>query len=178
MAKLNEKNKITEKIIHLMVTPLCDRKCPHCCNNQYDFDEIQHITNEELLNTEILFLTGGEPFQYSNPNAIARYYKIKYPNIKKIIVYTNAFELAYYLQNGGDLEYIDGVNVSLKNLTDKFVFESVINNHNQVKKLTDNRIYAFPGTEDVIFDKEHYEKYNRKWQVEFIPASDSIFRKL
>ena len=32
---LNKKTDRTVKNIHLMVTPLCDRKCPNCCNNLY-----------------------------------------------------------------------------------------------------------------------------------------------
>lgn len=55
------------------------------------------VTDEELRNAEVLCLTGGEPFKYTQPNAIASYYKRNYPNIKKIYVYTNALEFAEYL---------------------------------------------------------------------------------
>ena len=48
MAKLNEKNENTEKVIHIMVTSLCNRKCPDCCNNQYDLNDIPYVTDEEL----------------------------------------------------------------------------------------------------------------------------------
>ena len=33
---LNEKTERTEKIIHLAITTLCDRKCKYCCNNCKD----------------------------------------------------------------------------------------------------------------------------------------------
>ena len=41
MAKLNEKTEETKKIIHLMITEKCNRKCPDCCNNQYDLNSIE-----------------------------------------------------------------------------------------------------------------------------------------
>ena len=67
MAILNEKNDITEKIIHIMITSLCDRNCPYCCNNQYDLNDIPYATSEELSKANTVCLTGGEPFMYSNP---------------------------------------------------------------------------------------------------------------
>ncbi len=114
MVKLNNKNEKTEKIIHLMVTSLCDRDCPDCCNKQYDLNNIPYVTNEELKNANTLCITGGEPFKFSNPNEIARYYRIKYPNIKNVYVYTNAIELEEYILRGKHLEYIDGVSISIK----------------------------------------------------------------
>lgn len=36
MAELNPKTDATKKVIHLMVTPLCNRNCRYCCNKQYD----------------------------------------------------------------------------------------------------------------------------------------------
>ena len=59
MALLNEKNSITEKIVHIMITDKCNRKCPHCCNNQYDIYSIPVVTDEELKRAEYVFLTGG-----------------------------------------------------------------------------------------------------------------------
>ena len=96
MAVLNEKNENTVKNIHLMVTSLCDRDCPYCCNKQYDLSTISQVSNEELCRAENIFLTGGEPFTFSQPAEIADCLKRKYKNIKKVIVDTNAYELYCY----------------------------------------------------------------------------------
>ena len=176
MVKLNDKNEKTEKIIHLMVTSLCDRKCPDCCNKQYDLNEIPYVTDNELKNAKILCITGGEPFKFSNPNEIAYYYKTKYPNIKNVYVYTNATELEEYLLRGKHLEYIDGVSVSIKNRVDAFVFKSYIVENENITNLSSNRLYVFNN----LFDEEvdGFTVIQREWQKEFVPANDSIFRKI
>ena len=38
-AILNEKNEVTEKVIHIMITNKCNRNCPFCCNNQYNVND-------------------------------------------------------------------------------------------------------------------------------------------
>ena len=176
MVKLNNKNENTEKIIHLMVTSLCDRDCPDCCNKQYDLNNIPYVTDEELKNANTLCITGGEPFKFSNPNEIARYYRIKYPNIKNVYVYTNAIELVKYILREKHLEYIDGVSVSIKNKVDAFAFKSYIAIDKRITKLPSNRLYVFNN----LFDEEvdGFTVIQREWQKEFVPANDSIFRKV
>lgn len=107
MAVLNVKTDITKKIIHLMVTPLCNRNCKYCCNKQYDINNIPYVTDEELREAEVLCLTGGEPFLFTNPCWIARYYKKRYSNIKRIYVYTNAKELYLWLAGYNLIHNID-----------------------------------------------------------------------
>lgn len=176
MAKLNDKNENTEKIIHLMVTSLCDRKCPDCCNKQYDLNDIPYVTEEELENANTLCITGGEPFKFSNPNEIARYYRIKYPNIKNVYVYTNAIELVEYILRGKHLEYIDGVSISIKNNVDAVAFKSYVATDKRITKLPSNRLYVFNN----LFDEEveGFTVIQREWQKEFVPANNSIFRKV
>ena len=179
MAKLNKKNKDTEKIIHIMVTSLCNRKCPDCCNNQYDLNSIPYVTDEELNNAEAICITGGEPFAYSNPCAIAYKLKSNYPNIKKIYVYSNADELVEYLAEGGSFYSIDGITVSVKNRRDKVAWEVYLLDvyQDDFLKLPSNRLYVFPGFEDVKCP-QGIPKESRVWQKEFVAAPDSIFRKL
>ena len=97
MSILNEKTEETSKKIHLMVTNLCSRHCPNCCNKCYSLDDIPLVTEDELKNCETLFLTGGEPFEFCNVDALAKYYKEHYPNIENVIVYGNIKEFAGYL---------------------------------------------------------------------------------
>ena len=172
---LNEKNDKTKKIIHLMVTSLCLRNCPHCCNKQYDLNEIPYVTDEELKECEILCLTGGEPFEFTNPEKIARYYKNKYPNIKKIYAYTNAFELYRYTRNN-IVWYgaIDGYSVSIKTKKDLEAFETICSYSGFVGK--SNRLYVF----DNLMPKYtgNFQIFKREWQEDFTPSDDSIFRKV
>ena len=177
MAKLNEKNENTEKVIHIMVTSLCNRKCPDCCNNQYDLNDIPYVTDEELKKADTICITGGEPFAYSNPCEIAFLYKTKYPNIKKIYVYTNALELANYLHDGGTIYAIDGLTISIKNEIDSLYFKRFLYNNEKVNALNDNLLYVFPGFEDVRCP-ENMTKKKRVWQKVFIAAPNSIFRKV
>lgn len=179
MANLNEKNEQTEKVIHIMVTSLCNRNCPDCCNNQYDLNSIPYVSDEELKNAETICITGGEPFAYSNPCGIAAKLRQKYQNIKKIYVYSNATELAEYLAEGGGLYCIDGVTVSIKNKKDKEAWEIYLLDtyQDEFLKLSDNLLYIFPGFENIICPDTISIK-KRVWQKEFIAAPNSIFRKL
>ena len=79
-------------VLHLLTTNLCLRNCPHCCNKQYDLNEVPYVSEKELKLVEDVCLTGGEPILFSNVSAIATYLKQKYPNIKKVYVYANAKE--------------------------------------------------------------------------------------
>ena len=174
-AILNAKTELTEKIIHIMVTTLCNRNCRYCCNKQYDLNDIQQVTEEELKNAHTICITGGEPFLYIEPNQIAKYYKTHYPNIKNIYVYTNALELADYLtQHTNTLEYIDGVNVSIKNVKDKNKFDIIVQD-NRIKSMKSNLVYVFNDLFPKITD--NFTVFSRKWQKDFIPAPDSIFRR-
>lgn len=175
MAKLNKKNKKTEKIIHLLITSLCNRNCEFCCNKQYDLNKIPYVTDEELKNAETLLLTGGEPFLFSNPCEIATHYKLKYKNIKNIYVYTNALELLRYLNLNKFLNGIDGLSVSIKNELDLWAFNKLVKNP-KINKLTSNRVYIF----DNLIPEElgNFKLIIREFQKDFQPAIDSIFRKI
>lgn len=173
---LNEKNERTEKVIHLMVTSLCRRNCKYCCNKQYDLNDVPYVTDKELKKCHILCITGGEPFAFTNPNDIAFYYKQKYLNIRKVYVYTNAVELVWYLANHHDtLCSIDGINVSIKTEADRKVFKSLVSNP-LMNHMKDNQLYVF----DNLFpdDTTGFKVIERQWQPEFVPADDSIFRKI
>lgn len=178
---LNERNEKTKKVIHIMVTSLCNRNCPHCCNKQYDLNDIPYVTDEELKEAEVICITGGEPFLYSNPDKIARHYKQAYPNIKKIYVYTNALELYDYMCDRSytnPFKYIDGLNVSIKTSSDLLYFSQIYAyDLGYIFDNMDNRLYYF---DDDLKPAEHdnFQFIKRDWQEEFVPADDSIFRKV
>lgn len=176
MAALNPKNIETEKVIHLMITNKCDRNCKYCCNKQYDVNKIPIISNEELEKAERLYLTGGEPFAYANPCDVADTLKRLYPNINRAIVYTNAWELAAYLHNGGNIWGIDGLTISLKNSVDKMAFETDIVNNENIKSLPYLRTYIFEEAGPVNCPS-NFNPQKRVWQKEFNAAPGSIFRR-
>ena len=64
----------------IMVTSLCDRDCQYCCNKQYDLNDIPYITSEELSRMKEIYITGGEPFRYSDPCNIAKKLKRELKN--------------------------------------------------------------------------------------------------
>ena len=177
MAKLNEYNEKTKGNIHLMVTTLCDRDCKYCCNKQYDLNDIPQVTDEELKNCHTVYITGGEPFLFANPNAIAEELKKKYPNIKAVRVYTNAFALSYYLHVlDCQISEIDGLSVSIKNQADVYSFEELVADL-RVRRKKSNVLYIFPGF-DIPRDVGNFKVIKREWQEDFVPEPTSVFRRI
>ena len=175
---LNEKTEKTEKVIHLMVTSQCLRNCKYCCNKQYDLNSIPYVTDEELKKCKVLCITGGEPFSFTNPNEFAIFYKRRYPNIEKVYVYTNAKELKDYLDKYNPTVEnwkIDGLNVSIKHNLDRECFSQIKDNP-LIKSMKHNPLYVYE--ELYPEDSGNFTVKLRKWQKEFVPADDSIFRKI
>ena len=48
--------------LRLVVTAKCHNRCPMCCNNRFDLNELPKL---ERLNYEEIMITGGEPMLYS-----------------------------------------------------------------------------------------------------------------
>ena len=82
--QIAERENDMPKTLHLLVTSLCRRNCPHCCNKQYDLNDVPYVTDEELDEVENVYLTGGEPFYYANPYQIALKLRLEHKNIKRI----------------------------------------------------------------------------------------------
>lgn len=177
---LNEKTEETVKKIHLLTTRLCSRKCPNCCNILYTDDIVPFVSDEELSKCKELYLTGGEPFQFTNPNEIAKWFKDKYKNIKKVIVYSNTSELKNYLIQGGLVNNLDGISLSIKNKKDAEDFELFVSRHPEVNKLKNNRLYVFNKLLNEKSNTNSFKRYDREWQslAEYKPAPDSIFRRM
>lgn len=167
---------MNNEIIHIMITSLCNRTCKYCCNKQYDLNDVPYVTHEELTKAHTILLTGGEPFVYSNPAAIATYYKSQYPNIKNVYVYTNAFELCEYLETSDNsLLDIDGVSVSIKTKGDRFAFYKIIQDF-RIRSMRSNYLYVFGNLFPEITG--NFKVIERKWQKNFVPDQNSIFRKV
>ena len=161
--------------LHLVVTSLCDRRCKYCCNNQYDVRNIPYVTDDDFEQCNMLCITGGEPFVYSNPCNLAKRYRKQFPNLKSVLVYTNAKELNDYLNGGGTIHDIDGLNISCKTKSDVKIFENSLSHHPQVIKLNMNRVYDFTGLLNDCPDG--FGLIDREWQKVFQPAENCIFRR-
>lgn len=162
--------------LHLVVTNLCDRNCKYCCNKKYDIPQLPYATDENFKWADMLCLTGGEPFEYANPCNLAKKYRKQYKNLKAIIVYTNAKELADYLDNGGTIHDIDGVNISVKDIDDLTAFLNPIICTPEIQALRMNRIYDFTGKISPI-DFPDFNIILREWQKDFIPAKNCLFMR-
>lgn len=177
---LNDYTENTKGIIHLLTTSLCDRDCKYCCNKQYNLNDIPHVTEDELKNCHTIYITGGEPFLFSQPNNIAQYLRKKYRNIENVGVYGNAKALNEYLINGGDLNFITHLSISIKSVQDYKSLSYIIACPKvRIKPKQNNRLYIMHDSQE-LHEKvlEVFTVIQRGWQEEFIPASDSIFRKV
>ena len=176
---LNDYTENTKGIIHLLTTSLCDRNCKYCCNKQYSLNDIPYVTESELRNCHTVYITGGEPFLFSQPNNIALHLRRKYPNVKNVGIYGNANALREYLLRGGDLNYITHLSISVKDMQDYNSLPDIIINPKVIKSKQNTRLYLMYSLQEL--NKKISEVFTiiyRVWQEEFTPASDSIFRKI
>jgi hypothetical protein len=156
MNNLNDYTNKTKGVIHLLATSLCDRDCQYCCNKSYNLEDIPYVTQEELLNAHTICITGGEPCLFSDPYAIANYYKNKYSNIKDIYLYANAEAYGQYLEKeavvytfGGAAvakqTSITGLSLPIKNRADLDVLIKLYTTENQRQPWVgkSNQLYNF-----------------------------------
>jgi MoaA/NifB/PqqE/SkfB family radical SAM enzyme len=178
--QLNDRNEKTKGVIHLMVTSLCNRHCKYCCNRFYSLDDVPQVTDEELKEAHTVCITGGEPVVYSNPVAIAEWLKEHYSNIKRVILYANAEELYEYFEDGHSIrDEIDGLSVSVKTIDDKFAFEDIVEKYwYKLPTSKNNRCYVFNKKLMPDIVRGYFTVTEREWQKEFVPADDSIFRRI
>lgn len=175
------------KTAHILITDRCNRTCKFCCNKQYDLNTLSPVTYSELWETEMICLTGGEPFLYGQPLKIAKYIKKHYRGTTPIIVYTNAYELYLYLlrkqHKPKKWKYINGLTISIKNEQDRSAFECMAKDFSETINLLEyNKVYVFG---DYLMPKKYIYNYfgekiipiNREWEPDFKPAGNSIFRK-
>lgn len=107
------------KILRLLVTKNCPRKCEGCCNKQFDLDNLStptHFDYDEII------LTGGEPLLYPQQlhNLIEQIRKV---SNAKIYVYTA--EIKKVVDVLGILYLVDGMTVSLHEQSDIYALEKL-----------------------------------------------------
>lgn len=169
-------------VMHLLITDKCDRDCKWCCNKQYDVNDIPVATKEEYESVNTVCLTGGEPFKYGEPCAVAMWLKATYPNIKNVYVYTNAAPLLEWIEKNDSNRFgclgflfLDGLSVSTKTVDDIGAFQ-IFAAHPLIKQLKSNYLYVMNGLYPLYTG--NFKVINREWQEEFKPAKNTIFRRL
>ena len=169
-------------VMHLLITDKCDRDCKYCCNKQYDVNSIPIASKEEFESVDTVCLTGGEPFKYGEPCAIAMWLKGKYPNIKNVYVYTNAAPLLEWIEKNDTNRFgctgflfLDGLSVSIKTVDDLGAFQ-IFTVHPLIKLLKSNYLYVMNGLYPLYTG--NFKVIKREWQEEFKPADNCIFRRI
>ena len=176
-------------VLHLMVNNTCSNDCPLCCNKQYNVDEIPVVTVEELKNVDTICLTGGQPM-YSIKTCIRLCNEIEhsYKNIKQIFIYVNGAEFLYSHNEPEDLECLVACSPVKYGLTMSPKCENDWNGLELLSKeqylylFKSNRIYCFSNKEieraKEVFSNKSVEFVKRVWQKDFVPAPNTIFRRL
>ena len=157
------------KVIYLITTSLCLRD-----NRQHDFNGIPYVTEKELSSAEAVYITGGEPVLFSDPNNIASYLKNRYKNIRKVYLCANVTETNMFLNRGGNLSHINGVVLSITQEYDQLLFSFVSRViRDKFPEVKDNRIFVSDGL--MPDDPVGFKVIN---QENFRPADGSILRKV
>lgn len=173
------------EILHLMVNNTCNNNCPLCCNKQYDVDEIPVVTVKELQKVKTICITGGEPFiSYDIYDFLRGLFK-QYKNIEECFIYTSGGELdgeAFQLVTLQELFNVKiGLSIGPKSKFDRIVLRQRNIIPRIINKLYTNRLYCFNDLDRSLIDiysNLNIEIIDRKWQEKFVPAPNTIFRRL
>lgn len=178
-------------VLHLMVNNTCTNNCLLCCNKQYDIENLAVVTVKELQSIDTICFTGGAPML--NLQSLALFstgLERTYPNINRIYIYMNGAELSsVYNQNEVSLKIFKnfplnshihfGLTMSPKCEKDWEIIRLI---SHSLEYYTSNRLYCFSDTDVAkakeIFPNGNVEIIKREWQVHFIPAPNTIFRRL
>jgi len=178
------------KDLHLFITNECHLNCPLCCNKQYDVEKVPLVTKEDIKNTRMVLLTGGEPLLEPNlvTSTVQRIRQIWRESLfefgfevfmRKIIVYTTGrFLNEKFLTNRENV--IDGFSISPKGIEDwKNIMDTKIATN--LNRYQSNRLYVFDKTAYKYYKpflNFQYTLVEREWQKEFVPAPNSEFKRL
>ncbi len=185
---------MTKPVLHLMVNEKCLNNCPLCCNKQYDVDDIPVVTVRELKETETVCLTGGAPLlDIMALDSFIRGMKYYYPNIRNIYVYMNGDELYSIPNKVTSMRQVEDIFASIPNVSEPVMgltispkclndWVAVKNFAPLIERWRSNRIYCFSAEDEararLIFPEGNVEIVRREWQEHFVPAPDTIFRRL
>jgi organic radical activating enzyme len=100
-----------KKKLRLLVTTKCNRKCPGCCNKDWNLQGLKTIDIKNAAKYKEILITGGEPLLFvSDILKLAESIKKENPKVQ-IFIYTAHITNLHGIQLG--LKNIDGFHVTL-----------------------------------------------------------------
>lgn len=155
--------------LRLLVTTSCSNKCPLCCNNSWNFDELPVVNR---WNYDEIMFTGGEPLLF--PAKLAAFaYAVKSiakaeGSNPKLYVYTAICDYGKIL---GVLNEIDGIVLTPHKMSDIEDFITLNNLMNEgTAGLFDGksmRLNLFPDIKKALPDSINLSKWQIK-EIEWI----------
>jgi organic radical activating enzyme len=111
-------------MIRLIFTENCNRKCPGCCNKNYNFDDHPTWDINQARKSPMIMITGGEPMLYARQvKALIR--KIQAQKYNGHIILYTALVLPYEGRAAQEvLKMIDGMTLTLHEQRDIFAFKT------------------------------------------------------
>lgn len=181
-----------KSVLHLMVNNTCTNDCPLCCNKQYDVDDVPIVSVKELREAETICLTGGAPmFDLEALALFTSRLERHYPNIKTVYIYANGAELfsVYNIDIVRIRRVFENFPCNTKVRYGLTLSPKCKNDWKAIREFSrlmqywqSNRIYCFSDKEETeatqIFPDGNVEIVRRKWQRDFKPAPNTIFRRL
>lgn len=181
------KDLVQVPVLHLMVNNICNNNCPLCCNKQYDVEKIQVVSVEELKQTKTICITGGEPFLSPNLTNFIFNLIFQYNNIKNLYIYTSGesikrADLSTLVLWQTNYNVDMGLSLGPKSKRDRDNLRSYLI-YEKLLELKSNRFYCFNDLDREVANTFYKNNNNmqiidRKWQENFKPAEDTIFRRL
>ena len=163
------------KQISIEIIHKCPNRCLHCSSNsdinctlKIETAEVKKIIDSaSKLNTEVLSISGGEPFLQAK--ALAKLVKLIKENSKLDIMLYSGYTLKQLreMQNAA-VDYILG-HIDL--LVDGEYVEEL--NHNTIYRGSDNQVIHFLSSKYISFREKINNTHNRS--VEFVYKNDDLF---
>ena len=159
--------------LRLLLFKHCNRRCPGCCNNDWDLDNLPRCTDFTPYNQ--ILLTGGEPMLHTwlIADTVRR---IRLVNAAPIYMYTAMVSRPVELL--GALVLLDGLTITLHELADAShfrVFDEMLGDLLPGKSL---RLNVFEGVE---LDPSKHPRWTVKSGMQWIencplPANETFMR--
>ena len=151
-----------KKKLRLLLFKACNRRCPGCCNQYWDLDNLEVCTS--FKGYDEILLTGGEPML--KPDLVEIVIKmIRLENPKaKIYMYTAKIDTVHihYI-----LKLIDGLTLTLHNQKDVKPFMDLYLHHYPVRKRLSLRLNVFKEVKlpPYLELKDWNVKDNMVWEI-------------
>ena len=164
--------------LRLLVTEYCPRKCPGCCNKDWDLKSLP-VCKDFSGYSEVL-ITGGEPLSLPINTLVDIFKAVKVQNpTAKIILYTadsSKHRTIWDLLN----TWLDGITLTLHEQKDVFLVYDFVNwvNTFELPKGVSLRMNIFKGIEYSYLNLSKWRvKANMEWIKNCPLPKDEVFMR-